>query len=141
MVRERLLDVLEVEQRQGRCVLGGADLVGVARVLFLDVGRVRQQHPQQAQGWRCGEGRPSEALAHQQRQDARVVDVGMGEDDGVERRRLDRERRPVAQAQVLGSLEHARVDQHLLAVRLDQVTRPRDGAGSPQEREVDHAPF
>jgi len=55
--------------------------------------------------------RAAEAVGHEPRQVAGVVDVRVGQDDVVDRGGFDRQGLPVAQPQVLEALEQAAVDQ------------------------------
>ena len=48
-------------------------------------------------------------------------------------RGIDRQRRPVAQAQLLETLKQAAIDQNRGVCRLDQIFRPGDGA-DPAEK-------
>ena len=120
-------------ERLCRIMPGEAVLVGVARVLFLQVARVGQEQAQQVAG---GLGRVHgalEALASQPRQVAGVVDVGVGEHHRVQGRGLDRQGGPVALAQGLEALEQAAVDQDAGVAGLDQGLAAGDRARSAQE--------
>jgi len=48
-----------------------------------------------------------------------MVEVGMRQDDRVDALRIDRERRPIAQAKPLEALEETAIDEHPDAVGLD----------------------
>jgi hypothetical protein len=91
--------------------------VGEGGVFFLDVAAVGQQDA--AQVPRAGGGmHPAvEAFAHQQWQVAAVVQVGVGQDDGVDLAGHHRQGSPVAQAQLLVALEQPAVDQEAVARR------------------------
>jgi hypothetical protein len=97
-------------QRQRRCVFRKAVPVGEGGVFFLDVAAVGQKDA--AEVARAGGGvHPSvEAFAHQHRQVAAVVQVGVGQDDGVDLAGHHRQGSPVAQAQLLVALEQPAVD-------------------------------
>jgi hypothetical protein len=62
-----------------------------------------------------------------------VVDVRVGEDDRVDARRIERRRRPVAQAQLLEALEEAAIDEDGGAARRDEVLRSGDRPGRAAE--------
>jgi hypothetical protein len=90
---------------------GIAVAVGQRGILFLDEATVRQQVLAKITGGRGGNDRPAKSVTAQQRQIAGMIEMGMGEDDLVDLLRCDRQRRPVAQPQVLVTLEQATVDQ------------------------------
>ena len=59
--------------------------------------------------------------------------MGVGEHDRVDRRRIDRELVPVAQAQFLQALEEAAIDQDPRASVFDQEAAAGDGAGRAEK--------
>ena len=61
------------------------------------------------------------------------------EDDGVERRGMDGQRRPVAAPQLLQPLEQSAVDQHALPIDFEQILRAGHRAGGAEERQGTHA--
>jgi hypothetical protein len=77
--------------------------------------------------------RPGEALAHQPRQVTAVVDVGVGQHNSIQGRRRHRERRPVAQPELLHTLVQTAVEEHARLIGLDEKPAPSDGAGPTEE--------
>ena len=88
-----------------------APQVGVLGFLFLDVRRIRQHHRKQVAGGAGGMDRALEAQCDQSRQQAGMVDVGMGEQDKVDGRRIEGKRLVVLGARFAPALEHAAIDQ------------------------------
>lgn len=64
---------------------------------------------------------------------ARVVDVGVGQDDSVQRLRVEWRAAPVLLAELLVALEEPAIDEDASAVALDEVARARDGIRGSQE--------
>jgi hypothetical protein len=95
--------------------------VGAARVLFLQVGTVQQQHLGQIARRRRRIDRPAETVLHQCRQPAAVVQMGMAQHHRVGAQQFGRRRRPVALAMYLEALEQAAVEQDALAADLHEV--------------------
>ena len=62
----------------------------------------------------------------------------MRQDDGIDLSRGNRELRPIAQPQVLESLEQAAIHEHTLPAVLEQILRPGHRAGSTHKRQVSH---
>ena len=116
LVRLRLLAVV------------GLDLVGVALLparlalgeLLVEVPGVEQDERRELDGAGGRMDRPIEPGLDQQREEAAVVEVGVGQDDRVELRGVEAERDPVADGLVGAALEHPAVDQDLGLVGLDQ---------------------
>ena len=79
--------------------------------------------------------RPAKSGRDQPRQVAAMVEVRVGEDDGVDRGGVDRQRLPVALAQLLETLKQPAVDEDAMAVHLEQVLRAGHGAGGAEERQ------
>ena len=125
----RLLGV----QRQRRRVLGKAVPVRVARLFVLQVAGIGQQQPAQLDARRRGEHLAAKAELDQARNEAAVVDVRMRQQHRVDRGRRHRQRRPVAQAQLLQALEQPAIDEQAPAVVFDEVLRSRHGAGGTEE--------
>lgn len=57
-----------------------------------------------------------------------MVQVRVCQDDGVNRRGIDGQRRPVAQPQFLQTLKQTTVDQNPPAIHLEQMLRTGDSA-------------
>ena len=70
--------------------------------LHLELRRVQQDEPGKLGCRRRAHDRAAEPLRDEQRQQAAVVEVGMGEDDRVERRRVEAERDAIAHRVRLG---------------------------------------
>ena len=68
-----------------------------------------------------------------------MIEMRVGEDDGMYRRRLDRERRPVSLAQLLQSLKEPAVHQHARTAVFDEVFRAGDRSCGTQECQLSHA--
>ena len=67
-----------------------------------------------------------------------MVEVRVRQDDGIDLSRGNRELLPVAQPQVLESLEQTAIHEHALAAVLEQIFRPGHRAGSTHKRQVSH---
>ena len=88
-------------------------------VLLLQMPRVSQEDRAEVdRGTRAVDG-TSEAALDQQRQIAGVVEMGVGENNGVDTARFDRERRPILEAQRLEALKQTAVDEDLMVLMLD----------------------
>ena len=124
-------DLLQAIER----LLGSVDRLGVfpaSGVLvalgtlsfhLLDVGTVRQQYADQVVGGGSGVDRPAEAFRHQLRQQAAVVDMGMGQQDEGNVARREMERHPVAPLRDASALEHAAIHQEFDTAGFDQIAR------------------
>ena len=67
-----------------------------------------------------------------------MVDMRVGDEDGVDACRIEREVAVVELAHRLGALEHAAVDQEIETLRLDQIARAGNGAGGAAELDADN---
>ena len=130
-----LLDVRAVVQRQSRVMARPPVHVCEAGVFLLEVRAVPQDDPGQRGRLRGAQHRSREAVAHQTWQVARVVEVGVSENNRFECSGPHRRGLPVPAAQVAHALEQADVDQHPVRVLLDQEPAAGDGAGRSEERE------
>ncbi len=109
-----------VERQRGR-VPGEPVAVRLARVFFLDVRRVGQdQRAELFRRWRA-EDPAAKAGGHEPRQISAVIKVRMGQDDGVDGGRVDRQRLPVAEPQVLQALKQPAIDEDTPAADLEEV--------------------
>ena len=136
--RQRFGGVLFGVERQRRLMLAIAALVGELRVFFLQVRGVGQHQPAQIGGAAGAMHRALESLRDQPRQPAAVIDVRVREDDGVDRLGRDRQRRPVAQAQLLQALEQPAVEQDSLAIDFEEVLGAGHRAGGTEKRQRGH---
>ena len=132
---DREVGVRAVEQRQRRVVPRVPAGACVPRVLLLQMGGVPQHHGRQLGCRGTADNRTTEAVAHQRRQVAAVVQVRVRQDHGVDAHRRDRERLPVASPPHGLPLEQAAVDQVTMTVVLEQEPAAGDSAGRPQERQ------
>ena len=107
--------------------------------LFLDVRAVGQHHPREIGRRRRGDDRSAEAPGRELRQQTRVVDVGVGEDDEVERGDVEVERAGVALVGVTPALEHPAVDEKPPFAAVDAIAGAGHLAGSAEEGDGDFA--
>jgi hypothetical protein len=98
--------------------------------------RVRQQQAAQLPGGRRAQHLATKAQPDQTRDIAAVIEVGMREHDGVDRRRRHRKRLTVAKPQLLQSLEQPAIDQQAPPAVSQQVTRPGHRTRRPEEAQA-----
>ncbi len=120
-------------KRQGRVMLGETAHVGVAGLLFLQVGRIRQQNLAQGLGGLAAIDLAAETVLDQQRQIAGMVDMRVRQHNGIDGRRVYRQFRPVLQTQLLQTLKQSAINQHMLVVAGDQVLGAGNGTGRAEE--------
>ena len=134
------LELLEAVQCIQPCIQGqggavAAELVAVEEggVFFLQVSAVRQQDGAQVARARRAVDGVGVAVARHQGQVAAVVQMGVGEDDGVDLVWADGQALPIALAQQLIALEQSAIDQQAVAAVADEVFGAGDGTGCAQE--------
>jgi hypothetical protein len=64
-----------------------------------------------------------------------MIDVGVGKNDRIDRRRIDGKATPVAAPFLALTLEHSAVDEHPRRRRFNEVPRARNGARCTEKRE------
>ena len=100
-------------------------LAMILGLLSLDLAAVEQDEPRQLdRRWR-GVDRPREALADEDRDEAAMVEVRVGQQQRVDRRGLEGEGEPVALAVPWRALEHAAIHEHLRPWRSSAGTASR----------------
>ncbi len=102
-------------------------------VLLLDVRRVRQHDRREVAGGGGGVDRAVEAVADEQREPARVVDVRVAQHHAVEAPRVERELGVELVRLRPAALEQAGVEQEARACRLEQVHRAGHLSGGAPE--------
>ncbi len=122
----------------------GLDLVGMpllpARLalgeLLVELAGVEQDERRQLD--RAGGGVDGAAISalDQQRQQAAVVEMGMGQEDGVEIGRMEGERDAIADRFVRAALEHPAIDEDLCPLGDEQVLRAGDGGRATEEGDL-----
>ena len=95
-------------------------------------GRARRARSCRAVAWIAA----AIAVLDEQRQQPAMVEMGVGQQHGVERRRVVCERDPVADRLVRAALEHPAIDEDPGAARVEQVLRAGDGRRATEEVEV-----
>ena len=110
----------------------------------LQRGAVGEQEAAQGGGAGGAVDGAAKAGATQAREEAAVIEVGVGQDDRVELRRLivlaavgrsgrGQEGRTVSQAQLLETLIEAAVDEHAGVTGVEEIPGAGDGAGGAEE--------
>ena len=120
-------------QRHGGVMTRVALPVGVVGLLLLEVGGIAQDDVGQCCGRRRAPDGAMEPLADQRGQVSDVVQMRVGDDDGVDGRGIDGERLAIALPELTPTLEHAAVDENPCSGGVDQVTAAGDGAGGTEE--------
>jgi len=93
--------------------------IGELGVFFLQVGTVEEDQPCNIDG--CGScvNGAFKPLSDQPRQIARMIKMGMGQNDRVNGSRLNRKARPVAFAKLARALKQTAVDEDAAAIVID----------------------
>ncbi|MNL32323.1 hypothetical protein D3C87_1541670 [compost metagenome] len=102
--------------------------IGELSLFFLQAATVQQQDFHQLTGGGRGVHRAAITIAHQYGQVSAVVEMGMGQDNGIEFAHRKLERVPIVQSQLLVSLEQSAIDQHMLVAMFQQVLAARNRA-------------
>jgi hypothetical protein len=135
-VRERATHIEGgIERHLGMRTVAAFSLVAatlVVRVLDRDAGGIGEDDVSEVGGCRGAPDRAREAGTDQPREVARVVEVSVGEDDGVYGARVDGERIPVSLGE-FAFLVEAALDEHALAGCLEQEAGTGDVTGGAEE--------
>ncbi len=129
----RLEGVAPGEERARVGVAAVALLLREAGLLFLQGAGVFEHQAGERAGRPRAVDRAAVALRHESRQEARVVEMGVGEDDGVDLLRPERERAPVALLELVVALEETAVDEQAGVAELEQGAAAGDGAACADE--------
>ena len=113
-------------------------LIRRARVLFLNVRGIDEHELREILRAGRAEHAAAKPLGRKPRQVADVIEVRVGQHDGINRVRAHGQLVPVAPAQLVLPLEEAAVDEHAGRPNLDQILGARDRAGGSQKRELRH---
>ena len=109
--------------------------------LLVELARVEQDERRPVRSSRRWRGSAREAALDQQREQAAVVEVGVGQQDGVDLGRVEGERDPVADRLVGAALEHAAVDQDAGPLGHEQVLGAGHGRGAPPRKRISIPPW
>ena len=125
-------------ERQRRVMARVAVAIGLTGVFLLQMRGVGQHQPSQIERPGRAEHPPAEALRHQSGQVADVVQVRVGQDEGVDVPGGHRQVGPVAQAEFLVALKQSGVDQHLMRSGIHEVFRTGDRLRRAEEGQGGH---
>ena len=137
-LRDRPPCVGDRVEGQSRMMARIAVAIGLTSIFLLQMGRVGQYQTGQVQGPRGAEHAPAKALRHQAGQIADMVQMRVGQDNGVDVFGGHRQVGPVAQAELLVALKQPGVDQHLVRAGVDQVFGTGDRLRRAEEGQGGH---
>ena len=106
------------------------------RELLVQPSRIEQHEVGQLDRPACRVDGSAEAFAHGDRQQAAVIEVGVGQENRVEPRGIESQRDAVADRLVRAALEHAAVDQDARTLGREQEARAGYGRRATQEVDV-----
>ena len=144
VARRRCREVQGGLIRVGLLSVVGGDLVGIAPLpaglplgeFLVQMTGIEQHERGQLDGAGGGVDRTLVAGLHEEREQPAVVQVRVGQDDGVQLARLERERDPVPNAFIGAALEHPAVDEDSGALGRDQELGSRDGRRATEELDL-----
>ncbi len=103
-------------------VAGAIVAVGPLRLLFLDMGRIQQHHPEQIHGCPGRVDRPLVAERNQPRQQAGMVEMSVCQQDEIDLFHVQIQRTHIAHRSVPPTLEKPAIDEKAAALVPDQGT-------------------
>src|SRR5690606_25534917 len=105
------------------------DAVEEIGVLLVEIATVLENQRGNVPGRRGRVDATAKAVPHEARQIARMVEMGVCENDRIDAGGRDRQWFPVEFAQILHALEQAAIDQDALAFMFEKMLRTGHGAG------------
>ena len=126
---------------RGLRTIVGLDLIGMAPLparlalgeLLVQVPRVEEHECRELDRSRRGVDLARKAGLDQERQQAAMIEMGVGQHDRIQLPRCEIERDPVPDGLVGAALEHAAIDEDPGPFRLDEELRAGDGRGATEE--------
>src|SRR6266700_5391388 len=128
-----MLGILSGIQRQGWFVLREPAFVRVAGFFFLQIPRIGEQKPTKLEGCLAAIDRAFESVLDQKRKITAVIEVSVGQNDGLDFSGLERQRLPVPQSQLLEALEQPAINQETLLIVIKEIFGASYRSGCPQE--------
>ena len=116
-------------------MLGEAVMVGVFGILFLQMACVRQQNAAEFRRRLRTLDRASKPPLHQQRQVARMIEMGVGKDHGFDAAGINGKPCPVPQAKLLQALEQATIDKNPMSIAFSEKLRSGETVPAPPKKE------
>jgi len=134
-------DVGHVVQRRLRCLASAAGLAGAIRRFFdLQMSGIGEHQLGDLRRRLGAQDLPGEPSPDEQGEPPCVIEVGVGEEDGVDLPRVEGERLPIEVLALTPSLEQAAVKKETESVDLDEVTRAGDRLRRAAERDLHSTP-
>jgi len=140
LTAEAVEDAQRVDQRVKRLdpVGGQTAPLGDPQVatvlLFLEMRGVEQHDPRQIARRRCGDDLATKAALHQHRDPAAMVEMGVGQQQNVDRGGVEAEILGVGRLQPAAALVEAAIDENPFACGFEQMAGAGDGAVGAVER-------
>ena len=125
--------LLRVQRNDGRKPLLPALFRDELSVFLLNIGAVFQHHLAKALRRRCAKDLPPESLLHESRQVAAMIDVGVGEDDGFDIRRVEGESAVTFLRFISSAVIHPAIKEDRLSCHRQQMHGTGNGARGPLE--------
>ena len=136
-----LLDVgrnrLGLDLGRGLLGLGGVVAVPALGELDLELRRVAQDDLREVDRRACRVDRPGVSGPGEGGNSAAVIEVGVGQQERVDRLRVEREGHPVASRLLRRALEHPAVDEHVALADRQEELRAGHAAGGAEELDAD----
>ena len=116
-------------------MLGKARAVGEIGVAFRQMAAIRQQNAAQVLCCSRAENLTAIAAVDEQWQIARMIEMCVRQKNGADLVRIDRQRRPILQAERLVTLEQAAIDQNAVFAIVEKIFGSGDGARTAEKCE------
>src|SRR3989338_962633 len=119
-----LARVFRGEQRRRRMVLGVTFLVGVVSIFLFDARGIGQEDACQVARRFRGENLSTKSMLVEKRKIAAMVEMGMGQDHGLNRGGIHRKRCPVLESEFFQTLEKTAIYEKAFPVGFHEMPRP-----------------
>ncbi len=122
-----------VERRRRRGMRLPVVMTARFGLLGLQIGRIQHDQPRQFGGRLGGDDLTLKSPLHQKRQPAAMIEMRMGEQNEVDRARVEAERDGVILIELAAALEQAAIHQDAAPLGFHQMAGPRDALGRAVE--------